>query len=295
MDYQQLETFVILCETLNISHTADRVYKTQPAVSNRIKTLEEELGYELIRRTPGKKSVEITYKGKMFLKSAQKLLACQQEVFQEMETISNTLRISSIDSLKVPFVTDICLRQIRSSGTSMILESHQSTTAYQMISNKELDIAFVGYVFDNPHVLCEPIFRQSYRIVRYARHPEPMKKISVSDLDTSKEIHWIWNNDFDIWHRAAFGSDQYAFVVDSLDVMKTLLDHTDYWAILQEQNAKELMKSYSVQIYELESPPLERITYMITNTYADKSNLRVLRQFQEQARAYARENGLMGW
>ena len=295
MDYQQLETFVILCETLNISHTADRVYKTQPAVSNRIKTLEEELGFELIRRTPGKKSVEITYKGQMFLKSAQKLLACQQELFQETGTISNTLRIASIDSLKVPFVTDICLRQIRSSGTRMILESHQSTTAYQMITNKELDIAFVGYVIDNPHVLCEPIFRQSYRIVRYAENPGPVKRISVSNLDPSKEIHWVWNNDFDVWHQAAFGSDQYAFAVDSLDVMRNFLNHTDYWAILQEQNAKELMKSYPVQIYKLESPPPERITYMITNSYADKNNLQVLRQFQEHAREYARENGLMGW
>ena len=55
------------------------------------------------------------------------------------------------------------------------------------------------------------------------------------------------------------------------------------------------MKSYPVQIYKLESPPPERITYMITNSYADKSNLQVLRQFQEHAREYARENGLMGW
>ena len=293
MDYDQLETFVILCETLNISHTAERVYKTQPAVSNRIKQLEQELGFELVRRTPGKKSVEITYKGRQFLKQAQKFMLCQQELLQETKEISNMLKISSIDSLKVPFVTDICLRQIKHSNTRMILESHQSVSSYRMIANKEFDIAFVGYVFDNPHILCEPIFRQPYCIVQYHAQGGPIRKISASELDPEKEIHWNWNNDFNAWHRATFGSASYAFDVDSLDVIRSLLPHTDYWAILQLQNAKELAKSYPVQIYELDNPPPERITYMITNKYADKSNLKVLRQFQEEAREYSRENGWM--
>ena len=51
MDEKDFELLRILDETRNITHAADKLYMTQSALSKRIKTLERELGVEIMLRS----------------------------------------------------------------------------------------------------------------------------------------------------------------------------------------------------------------------------------------------------
>lgn len=57
-DINLLKTFIVLCETQNFTQTAERIHRTQSAVSMQIAKLEEQLGCELFIRD--KRNVKLT-------------------------------------------------------------------------------------------------------------------------------------------------------------------------------------------------------------------------------------------
>lgn len=69
MKIDQLETFVAVAETLSFSAPCDTLFVTQSTVTKRIKSLENELGAELFRRTTN--AVAITPEGEALLPHAR--------------------------------------------------------------------------------------------------------------------------------------------------------------------------------------------------------------------------------
>ncbi|WP_191399316.1 LysR family transcriptional regulator [Flavonifractor sp. An306] len=72
MNTTQLECFMAVADFLNFSRAAEHLRLTQPAVSHQVRTLEDELGVALFRRTS--KSVRLTQEGQLFLQYAGEIL-----------------------------------------------------------------------------------------------------------------------------------------------------------------------------------------------------------------------------
>jgi len=72
MDFDQLETFIEVSRLSSFSRAAEKRFRTQPAISSQIRSLEEEVGAKLLDRSGGK--VSITASGKLFLKFAEETL-----------------------------------------------------------------------------------------------------------------------------------------------------------------------------------------------------------------------------
>lgn len=77
MDFDQLVTFLYVAELGNFSRAAEKVLRSQPAVSAQIRQLEEEYGARLFDRT--KKSVTLTPAGELLLEYVQRLISVRQE------------------------------------------------------------------------------------------------------------------------------------------------------------------------------------------------------------------------
>jgi DNA-binding transcriptional LysR family regulator len=81
MELRQLRYFVEIARELHYRRAADRLFISQPALSQQIRLLEEELGVELFvrsRRTIQRK-VELTEAGTILLKEVQQLLRLSQQ------------------------------------------------------------------------------------------------------------------------------------------------------------------------------------------------------------------------
>jgi len=76
MDFDQLETFLEVARLSSFSRAAEKRFRTQPAISSQIRSLEEEVGAKLLDRSGGK--VSVTASGKLFLKFAEEILEARK-------------------------------------------------------------------------------------------------------------------------------------------------------------------------------------------------------------------------
>jgi DNA-binding transcriptional LysR family regulator len=72
MELRHLRYFVAVAEELHFSRTAERLQVAQPAVSEQVRKLEEELGVRLLNRT--KRAVSLTEAGAALLSEARRVL-----------------------------------------------------------------------------------------------------------------------------------------------------------------------------------------------------------------------------
>jgi DNA-binding transcriptional LysR family regulator len=72
MELRHLKYFVAVGEELHVSRAAERLHVTQPAVSEQIRKLEEDLGLELLDRT--RRRISLTDAGAAFLGEARRVL-----------------------------------------------------------------------------------------------------------------------------------------------------------------------------------------------------------------------------
>ena len=77
MDFFQLETFLAVAQTGSFSAAATQVRRTQPAVSQMVRKLEEEVGEPLFDRSS--RDGMLTDAGKVLEEYAQKMLNLRRE------------------------------------------------------------------------------------------------------------------------------------------------------------------------------------------------------------------------
>lgn len=79
MDFDQLETFLEVARLSSFSRAAEKRFRTQPAISSQIRSLEEEVGAKLLDRSGGR--VSLTASGKIFQKYAEEALDARKAAF----------------------------------------------------------------------------------------------------------------------------------------------------------------------------------------------------------------------
>lgn len=88
MEIRKLEYLMAVCEHMNMTKAAQALHVAQPSISNSIKSLEEELGFEIFDRS--KRQLQLTDKGKVLHDRAKALLGHVEDVTREMIDLGNT-------------------------------------------------------------------------------------------------------------------------------------------------------------------------------------------------------------
>jgi DNA-binding transcriptional LysR family regulator len=90
MDYDQLASFLEVGKLQSFSRAAEKIYRTQPAISAQVRLLEQECGEKLFDRS-GKK-VLLTPAGEILKVYAEKILGLHQEALQAIAELNQTPR-----------------------------------------------------------------------------------------------------------------------------------------------------------------------------------------------------------
>ena len=100
MTEREIEAFLTIVRTGSISAAAEVLYVTQPALSRRIRALEQELGYQLFIRKKGLRNVGLTAEGKAFISLAErwKTVWNESRALKDMDR-SGVFHIGSVGSV----------------------------------------------------------------------------------------------------------------------------------------------------------------------------------------------------
>jgi LysR family transcriptional regulator, low CO2-responsive transcriptional regulator len=90
MDFDQLETFLEVARHTSFSRAAEKRFRTQPAISSQIRSLEEEIQAKLFDRSGGK--VALTAAGKLFQKYADEALTARKNIITAMAELERVPR-----------------------------------------------------------------------------------------------------------------------------------------------------------------------------------------------------------
>ena len=152
MDFRQLETFVNVAKLKSFSKAAEKLYITQPTVTNHIQNLEKELGTILINRM-GKK-ISLTKAGTLLYKNALNILNSFEMTKFELDVfkgqIQGHLEIASSSVPRKHLLPKIMSSFLKKypDVTFTILEN-DSKQVINSIIDGDYDFGIVGAKFGN--------------------------------------------------------------------------------------------------------------------------------------------------
>lgn len=164
MDIRKCEIFAITAETGNISRTAELTGYTQSGVSHTLKSFEEEVGVQLLRRS--RYGVQLTPIGKEFLSHVLTLLAENNKVEQFVADLHGlevgTLTIGTFKSVSIHWLPSLLYTfQEAHPNIHIQLKEGGIYDIEDWIANHEVDVAFYSrqpkHNFQFIHLADDPI------------------------------------------------------------------------------------------------------------------------------------------
>lgn len=158
MNLQQLTTFCTVLSEGSMTAAADKLFLTQPAVSQQIRNLEEELGVNLLER--GVRKVKATLQGQLLFDYAKKILHMTQQAEVAIHTmsqeISGDLRIGTLNSFGLYLISPIVGLFLKHNTQLNIKLVYGSTEeVVQKMREGEIDMAILPDVEDEIQVKLE--------------------------------------------------------------------------------------------------------------------------------------------
>ena len=136
MEFRQLTYFLTICETKNFTRAAEKLFISQPALTNQIMSLEEELGMRLFERT--NKNVEITPAGDVFRRHALQVMTEIDSTLAHINEMKSTWE-NNISLVIHPFLSLLYFRDIYDLITE---RCKNSSVLFTNLSDSQIEAQF---------------------------------------------------------------------------------------------------------------------------------------------------------
>ena len=298
MNQADIETFLMLVKTRNITKTAESLYVSQPTVSHRLKLLEEELGVPLLIRKKGYKKIELTPKGEEFIVIAQRWLSLMKETMllksagEEMH-----LSVASTDTLNSCIFKDLYRSILHDTNLNLKLNisTHYSYEIYELLEKHTVDVGFVYHHLHYKNIISEPVLREKMYVVQEWDSAIRKDQINVEELDPDNEVVFVWENNYQIWHEQMISKGKRnSLEVDIYSLFSEFLRDKGRWAIAPVTVVNRLQTEQKVFVSEIanKKKPPERITYIIRHKDMNEAKINTLKIFEERINQYFIDSGL---
>lgn len=197
VDLRLLRYFLVLADELHFTRAAERLYIAQPALSNQIRRLERQVGFELFERSS--RGVELTPAGAALVPHAQQALAAVSVGLAEAAAAAGREPVLRIDVLAGGLATPrTVLAALRSALPSVRLDvtSHGSSTQNRRLLSGELDLALCGASAPLDSGIAQEVIRtEPVGVSLPAGHPlAGAGKVALEDL--AGELHYLPRDGF---------------------------------------------------------------------------------------------------
>ncbi len=177
MELRQLKSLVTLVDAnLNVSRAAEQLYLVQPAVSQHIQKLEDELGVQLFTRQ-GKRLVSLTEVGEEIVQHARKTLAETRNILDagrdHVEESRGVLRVGTTHT-QARYLLPPVIKAFNKAYPKVELEIHQGNPQQlvQLAVEDQLDLAICTEdLAGDPRLVAVPIYKWNRSLIARPDHP----------------------------------------------------------------------------------------------------------------------------
>lgn len=187
MQYRQLRYFVKIVEAGSFSRAAGTIHVAQPALSQQIAELEEEMGLKLLHRTP--RGVQPTPAGEVLFERASSILRRLDELPGLLKSstgaIAGTVSVGIVASLAEVLIGSV-VEHFKSTFPNVMLKclDGDSETLGARVHDRTLDLAVVFEHELVPTFLRLPIYDQRFYLVGKPLPGKSRSSISIKDIGT---------------------------------------------------------------------------------------------------------------
>ncbi len=265
MTRTELESFLAVVQAGSLSAAAKNLYITQPALSRRIQSLEQELGYPLLQRSPGVRKITMTPQGEQFVSLATQWMGIWNEAQEIPARLSRkSYTIATNDSIEVcllPPVLQLLTQQNPEVDVRML--SLHSAEAYLYMERGQADIAFISDARYSKNIDTVNLSGEKF-VLLSDRNLDLPEEVSPSELEENREIYMNWTPGFDRWHRYWFRMPRPHFQVDSTAFLQYMLSQGMSWAVVPQSVADYVMQQVPLHCSRLVQPPPDRVCCCLT-------------------------------
>lgn len=201
----QLEMFVAVVEERSIRGAAERVLRTQPAVSMAVRKLEDEIGAQLFDRS-GRQRYRLTDVGETLYTYASRILMLRTEVMSAIDDLSKPrtglLHIGATESLclyLLPELTRAFLEQYP--GIRMEVMCEHSESLLRAVKDGKLDLALVPFRPRDAELESEFMAQDELVFIASSEHPlVARKRVELKDL-SEESLLIMRDSQRSPWHK----------------------------------------------------------------------------------------------
>ncbi|MCE4994353.1 LysR family transcriptional regulator [Staphylococcus xylosus] len=287
MNFKDLEVIKILDDERNITSAATKLYISQPSLSYKINTLEQELGVPLLIRS--KKGIRFTAQGSHLVDYAKKTLNGFNKMKDYLRSIDNedegVIRLGvsqnlaryDLPELLSSFTDDFQKVQFK-------IVTSWSQSIYKLIESNEVSLAIVrGDV--------------SWKGYKTLLNKEPICIISKDEIDLDKlpsksriafETDTRLQNTIDSWWKESYNEPpNEAMLIDNLESCLKLVEKGMGYAIAPNIGVREYKNLNIVPIKNKENEIIYRDTWLL---YREEEDYPLMQKFIKHIKAYYKDN-----
>jgi len=262
MELRHLRYFKVVAEMQHFHRAAEKLFITQPALSNQIKQLEEELNTKLFVRVG--RNVKLSESGELVLSAAQRIL---NEVELLKETVSD-IELGQSGSLKLGVLQSINALYLRKLVVEFDREHPNISLQIEEMTNHEIEVNLIsgdidigiGFILpkDYPKIDTEMLFHENWKLIMPHSHSDLSQAILQGKTHNLKAVLLPERFETRKIVDKYFADNEIKYtnltVVNSISSILSLVENGHCFSILPE--AFSVIKSkHKLALYDL-NPPL---------------------------------------
>lgn len=214
MDLKQLRYFKEIVEQGNISAAAEKLYMSQPPLSQQLRSLEKELDTLLFH--PNGRKLELTAAGRSLYQSALDILQLTEEAKQNVKDIGSGLRGTLSIGVNTFSSTELLtsIQQFYQLYPNVHLKIQQNESGHlcQLVKDRTIELALIRL----------PLHLSEFEVLHLK--DEPFYYVTSKQMPLNKTITWQQINDHPLMLPSSEGLGVYSLIRERL--AKRGVDHS---------------------------------------------------------------------
>ena len=224
MTNQDIETFFAVLDHGTMTAAAEALYITQPSLSARLKSLEDQVGAPLFHRGKGQRRITLTDAGQHFLPLARRW----QNLLSETQTFAAAEKREFLHVIAAYTANQYILPPVyqrfleRELPVNLWVESMRTDQAVSAVARGDADMAIVdGALHYDLQIEAKPLFREGFFLVvpKTVALTEP---VEATTLHVQDEILIYGQPEIQQWHDYWFGVDARPLLYGEQEEVRTV-------------------------------------------------------------------------